>query len=99
MIGPGLFGCPAQDAPTHPYSYTEAVVLDAFGYEIHQLFSEFDKEPIASGTIGQVYRAVLSPEGSALLAAEGQAPPPPNLTVALKIRHPGVQEAIRCAQT
>jgi len=84
-----------MDAPTHPYSYTEAVVKDAFGHEIDQLFAEFDKEPIASGTIGQVYRAVLSPEGSALLAAEGQEPPPPNMVVALKIRHPGVQEAIR----
>jgi len=84
-----------MDAPTHPYSYTEAVVKDAFGHEIDQLFSEFDKEPIASGTIGQVYRAVLSVEGSALLAAEGQEPPPPNMPVALKIRHPGVQQAIR----
>lgn len=82
-------------APTHPYKYTRRVIKDAFGYEIDELFSEFELEPIASGTIGQVYRAVISSSGSALLAAEGQAPPPADMVVAVKVRHPGVQEAIR----
>jgi aarF domain-containing kinase len=84
-----------QAAPSHPYKYTRRVIKDAFGYEIDELFSEFESEPIASGTIGQVYRAVISSSGSALLAAEGQAPPPADMVVAVKVRHPGVQEAIR----
>jgi predicted unusual protein kinase regulating ubiquinone biosynthesis (AarF/ABC1/UbiB family) len=35
------------------------VVTDAFGRPPHELFDRFDPEPIASASIGQVYRAVL----------------------------------------
>ena len=42
-----------------------------------------------------MYRGTLSKEGSARLAAMGQEPTPAGLQVAIKVRHPGVHDAIR----
>jgi len=85
-----------MDAPMHPHVYTQQIVQQAFGHSMEDLFDECDGVALASGTIGQVYRAVLSQKGSQLLATLSSNPPPPAGTpVALKIRHPHVQEAIR----
>ena len=71
-------------APRH----TEAAFFNSFGCPIHDLFSSFEPEPIASGSIGQIYRAVVGPRGAQYTGVkEGR-------TVAVKVRHPGVTDAI-----
>lgn len=40
--------------------------MTAFGMSLEKLFDEFDEHPIASGSIGQVHRAVLGLAGSAI---------------------------------
>jgi predicted unusual protein kinase regulating ubiquinone biosynthesis (AarF/ABC1/UbiB family) len=75
-------------APAHPYKHTRAAILRAFGTEPEDLFDFLDPRPLASGSIGQVHRASLSPKAA---RAAGVSP---GLIVAVKVRHPGVGEAI-----
>ena len=39
------------------FGKVDAVVVDQFGQSAHELFSEFDTEPFAAASIGQVHRA------------------------------------------
>lgn len=66
-------GCPA-----HSLDDTRAIVRDALGHSIDELFVEFGAEPIASGTVAQVYRA---------RTRDGQ-------DVAVKVAHPDVAALI-----
>lgn len=88
-------------APTHEWVHTRIAVESSFGRPLEQLFSKFDHEPVASGSIAQVHRAVLSPEGARLagtrtlggllpLVSKGQRLFDSGSTVAVKVRHPGV---------
>ncbi len=48
--------------------------MQAFGFGIPDLFSSFEEEPVASGSIGQIHRAVLSDTGARLTGVdEGKA--------------------------
>jgi aarF domain-containing kinase len=60
-------------APSHAFPHTRAAVEEAFGCKLDHLFDEFDAAPVASGSIAQVHRAVLSPAGAAA-AQRGAAP-------------------------
>jgi aarF domain-containing kinase len=51
-------------APMHEYNHTRNVIESSFGEAIETLFVEFEEQPVASGSIAQVHRAVLSREGS-----------------------------------
>lgn len=55
-----------------------AVIEEAFGRPVDELFEEFEREAIAAASIGQVYRATLK---------GGQK-------VVVKIQKPGIREAI-----
>jgi len=55
---------------------------EAFGVDIAAIFDHFDPTPIASGAIAQVYRAHLA------------SPIHGIQQVAVKVRHPGVEEQI-----
>lgn len=93
-------------APSHSFAHTRATVEAAFGAPIEHLFSEFSTAPVASGSIAQVHRAVLSSEGAkrAQRALKGGMLPLParqrkeaavfaeGAPVAVKVRHPGVSE-------
>jgi predicted unusual protein kinase regulating ubiquinone biosynthesis (AarF/ABC1/UbiB family) len=57
----------------------EAVIRRDFGKKVEELFLDFNNEPIAAASIGQVYRATLK---------GGQA-------VAVKVQYPGIAEAIQ----
>ncbi|KAL4448975.1 hypothetical protein ABPG77_007692 [Micractinium sp. CCAP 211/92] len=86
-------------APTHAYVHTVAAVESSFGAPLQELFSSFEAEPVASGSIAQVYRATLTEKGARLAGnrTRGGLLPlrrrrlfRPGGTVAVKVRHPGV---------
>ncbi len=68
-----------SDAPPMDPDLAKQVVCTELGRSTDQLYEEFDDEPFAAASIGQVHRAVL-PDGR---------------QVAVKIQYPGVAEAIR----
>jgi len=77
-----------MQAPAHGFAHTDRAVREAFGFATEDLFSSFESEPVASGSIGQIHKAVLSDTGGRLTnMTEGSV-------VAVKVRHPGVSEAI-----
>ncbi len=48
-----------DDVRAFPYSDVERVVEEDLGLSIERLFLEFEEEPLAAASIGQVHRAVL----------------------------------------
>lgn len=74
-------------APAHSYAYTKRAIEKAFGRKLPEIFEKFEEEPVASGSIAQVHRATLK------FRYPGQRIKP--VLVAVKVRHPGVSEAIR----
>lgn len=74
-------------APAHKYSHTLCTVEKAFGRKLHDIFEEFEEEPVASGSIAQVHKATLR------YSYPGKKSK--SVLVAVKVRHPGVSEVIR----
>jgi len=60
--------------PPFPYRHVRRVILEDFGREIGDIFTEFSHEPIASASVAQVHRARL-PDGK---------------DVAVKVRRPNM---------
>lgn len=75
-------------APAHSYAYTKKTVEKAFGRKISDIFVDFEEEPVASGSVAQVHRALLE------FKHPGQKKKK-IITVAVKVRHPGVGDSIR----
>lgn len=66
-------------APTVPFAGMRQVVEEDFGAPLESVFAEFEPEPIAAASIGQVYRARLH---------DGRQ-------VAVKVQYPGIDVAVR----
>jgi ubiquinone biosynthesis protein len=67
-----------DDVRPFPYEDVERVVREDLDQPIERLFTEFDREPIAAASIGQVHRAVL----------------PNGRVVAVKVQRPGAPRQI-----
>lgn len=74
-------------APAHSFAFTRMTIERAFGRKLPEIFSNFEEEPIASGSVAQVHRATLK------YRYPGQEIEP--IVVAVKVRHPSVADAIR----
>jgi predicted unusual protein kinase regulating ubiquinone biosynthesis (AarF/ABC1/UbiB family) len=68
-----------DSAPTVTFKDMSKVIVDELGEPLREVFDEFDEEPIAAASIGQVYRARLQ---------DGRE-------VAVKVQYPGVAAAVR----
>ncbi len=73
-------------APTVSFKQMKRVIEDDLEEKIGEVFSEFDEEPIAAASIGQVYRATLREDPQS--GAGGRR-------VAVKVQYPGVAGAVR----
>src|SRR5213595_3642913 len=67
-----------DDVRPFPFEQAERVIEEDLGNSIERLFLEFEREPVAAASIGQVHRAVL-PNGRA---------------VAVKVQRPGAPRQI-----
>jgi predicted unusual protein kinase regulating ubiquinone biosynthesis (AarF/ABC1/UbiB family) len=67
-------------APTVSFKQMRKVIEDDLEDDLDEIFSEFDPEPVAAASIGQVYRARLAGDGR---------------EVAVKVQYPGVASAVR----
>ncbi|MQL86283.1 hypothetical protein Taro_018822, partial [Colocasia esculenta] len=74
-------------APAHSFAHTKRTVEKAFSRKLSEIFSDFEEAPVASGSIAQIHRATLK------YRYPGKKTKP--VLVAVKVRHPGVGEAIR----
>ena len=67
-------------APTVGFDGMREVIEEDLGEKISTVFSDFDSEPIAAASIGQVYRATLREDSR---------------DVAVKVQYPGINDAVR----
>lgn len=76
-----------SDAPSHSAEDSRRILRAQLGCEVEDLFDEFNEEPVASGSVGQVHRARLKQE-YALDGCRGRL-----RDVAVKVQHPGVVDS------
>jgi ubiquinone biosynthesis protein len=67
-----------DDVRPFPFEQAERVIVEELGNSIERLFLEFEREPVAAASIGQVHRAIL-PNGK---------------RVAVKVQRPGAPRQI-----
>jgi predicted unusual protein kinase regulating ubiquinone biosynthesis (AarF/ABC1/UbiB family) len=80
-------------APTVSFKQMKKVIEEDLEAKLGEVFAEFDEQPIAAASIGQVYRARLKEDppsrGAGTLEGGG------GREVAVKVQYPGVAAAVR----
>ena len=56
--------CLCLQAPAHRFRHTKFALEQAFGMRLEEMFESIEKAPVASGSIGQIHRAMLSKKGA-----------------------------------
>jgi predicted unusual protein kinase regulating ubiquinone biosynthesis (AarF/ABC1/UbiB family) len=87
-------------APTVSFKQMKGVIEDDLEEKIKDVFSEFDEEPIAAASIGQVYRARLKEDHSSPNASDRTLKGTSGWRsggreVAVKVQYPGVATAVK----
>jgi ubiquinone biosynthesis protein len=67
-----------DQVPPHDFGEIRQRIIDELGSAPEEIFSEFDKEPLAAASLGQVHRAVLKDGREA----------------AVKVQYPGIEKII-----
>ncbi|KAL2651822.1 hypothetical protein R1flu_019950 [Riccia fluitans] len=75
-----------MQAPAHSFKETRRTCEKAFRARLEDIFEEFSEEPVASGSIAQVHKAVLKQQYSNGI---------PGRVVAVKVRHPSITKVIQ----
>lgn len=96
-----------SDAPKDPYEEIKKIIEEEQGRPIEEIFVEFDPEPIASASIGQVHCAKLSLAGGYGLeslwrdggssngsAQRGLSLDEQVIDVVVKVRHKGIERTV-----
>lgn len=85
-----------SDAPKDPFETTKRIIENEQGLPLEEIFIEFEKEPIASASIGQVHRAKLDPKRFAFASLEKSNVANLNepLDVVVKVRHEGIDRIV-----
>ncbi len=78
-----------------PASEIEAALRREFGRPVHELFADFEREPIAAASIAQVHRAALIEPARPVVGD----PLPAGTPVAVKVVRPGAAELIEADLT
>jgi len=83
-------------APTVSFKQMRRVIEEDLEEKIGSVFSDFEEEPIAAASIGQVYRATLRDDTTSRGAPHvGVGTPAGGRRVAVKVQYPGVAAAVR----
>jgi hypothetical protein len=78
-------------APATPFAQVRRLIESpehGLGRPLEEIFAEFDTEPVASGSIAQVHRAVLRGDGDGGVAGAKES----GDVVAVKVQHPRIRE-------
>jgi ubiquinone biosynthesis protein len=89
-----------DDVTPFPYKEVEQVVREDLGLTIEQLFLEFDREPVAAASIGQVHRAVL-PNGKRVVVKVQRPDAPRQIEADIELLYQAaklVRERVRALQ-